>query len=414
MNIAAQVHTLYGLLNFGRDAWDEHCALLDECFFIGDYREIYKTIETLHSNSQMVDIITVTEALNDSPAVGLLAQISEAWVSKHVLGGYVADLRQQFHEGLAKDIGAQLAESGDVEAAMAALENIGVFNAQSETVDGRTAMKALWEDVTAKKYSDHIGLATGITDLDALLGGLNPGDLILLAARPRMGKTALMLNIAKNVDCKVGIFSLEMPTPKLMARLVSSCGIDHDAMKHPKNLTDVDWRRMTEAGVQVQDGLFINDSGGISMAAIESEARRLVNHRQVGLICIDYLQLITLKAENRLQVVSEVSRRLKALAKNLKVPIIALCQLNRMSEDKLNPVPMLSHLRESGQLEQDADVVIFIHRSEVYDRGDRPGEADLTVAKNRDGVEGKVSVCWQGRFQRFVNLSRDSYQRTSA
>jgi replicative DNA helicase len=280
------------------------------------------------------------------------------------------------------------------------------MSAKADTVDSKAALKDLWAEIESKSNSDFMGLSTGLDSLDYKLGGMVAGDLILIAARPSMGKTAFMLNIAKNAPCPVGIFSLEMPTAKLMARLISSCGVDHGKLKHPKELTDADRQAMSRASTEIiESDIFINDIGGLALPALESEARRMVKKHGVGLICIDYLQLVTCKAEKRLEVVSEVSRRLKALAKNLGVPVIALSQLNRQVENTINPVPSLAHLRESGQLEQDADIVIFIDRPEQRDSANRPGEADLIIGKNRDGEIGMVRVAWQGRYQRFTNLA---------
>ena len=402
---------LSGLLTHGKDAWNEHGLTLSADMFDGDLMTVYQTIEALYSADRFVDVVTVAEKIPDY--ADLVRHIASNFSSAATLGAHIKELQIQHSENRARDIGAQLMATGDYEAAQVALDGLGDTSARGGTVDASTALAALWDEVQANINHEHIGLETGLSLLDDKLGGMVAGDLILLAARPSQGKTALMLNIAQNVAGPVGIFSLEMPTHKLMARMVSAQGIDHGRLKRPRTLTEGDWEDIGVKGGKVKTELFINDIGGLSLSAMESEARRMVNKHGCGLICIDYLQLITHKAERRLEVVSEVSRRLKALAKNLKVPVIALSQLNRESENTINPVITLSQLRESGQLEQDADIVIFINRPETKDETNRPGEADLIIAKNRDGEIGTVAVAWQGHYQRFMNLTHKWYGDTA-
>jgi replicative DNA helicase len=217
-----------------------------------------------------------------------------------------------------------------------------------------------------------------------------------------MGKTAMLLNIAAHQKFPVGIFSLEMSTPELMLRMTAANGMDYGKLRHPRSMSQDDWALFARCSGAIRSDLQIVDTGGLSIGALESEAYRMVHGKGVRLLAVDYVQLITCPAESRLQEVSQISRRLKSLAKNLAVPIIALCQLNRAIEGRGLPRPRLSDLRETGQLEQDADQIIFIDRPEVHMPGERVGEADLYVAKNRAGPIMDVRCTWNGRFQRFA------------
>jgi replicative DNA helicase len=409
--MTTQAVVLSGLLNHGKDAWTDNSANLSADLFTGENRTIFNTIERLHGKSRVVDAVTVVEKLGMEYQDSVMDAANE-FCSVHILPDYINELQIAINDEKSRAIGMQLMKDADVEVAQSALAGLSANTAKAVTVDGRQAAAALFDDLMAKQGCDNIGLNTGIRELDKYIGGMVSGDFIVIAARPSMGKTALMLNIAQNVKCPVGIFSLEMSTPKLMARLVSATGtIDAGHLKHPKNLSDDEWGKIPKALEKIQDGLFINDTGGISIQAIEAEARRMVS-KGAGLICVDYLQLVTCKAEKRLEEVSEVSRRIQAMAKNLGVPIIVMAQLNRQVENTINPVYTLSMLRESGQIEQDADVVIFVDRPEQRDSNDRPGEAHLIVAKNRDGECGTARVSWQGRYQRFGNLEYDNYARS--
>lgn len=408
---------LSGLMSHGKETWQEFGGQLSAEMFGGDSRAVFKAIEALYAADRLVDPVNVAEKLG-SEYHELVQYIANEYSSRPTFGAQIKELQITTNANRAKDIGAMLMETGDFEAARAQLDTIGDTSAKSETVNGHAALKLLVGDLQSKIDQDMIGLSTGLKDLDGLLAGLTPADLILIAGRPSMGKTALALNVGNHVranHCPVGVFSLEMPTEKLMARLVSSYGVNAGRLKTPKLLTDTDWDKITRAMEKLHTGheIHFNDIGGLSIGALEAEARRMVKHLGCGLLIIDYLQLVTCKAERRMEEVSEVSRRLKALAKNLKVPIIALCQLNRQSEGAVNPVPTLAMLRESGQLEQDADVVVFVDRPSVRMAGDREGEGDLIVAKNRDGECGTAAVSWQGHFQRFGNLERHWYPGTA-
>ncbi len=268
----------------------------------------------------------------------------------------------------------------------------------------------------AKTKSSVTGIPTGFIDLDYKLSGLQPSDLILIAARPSMGKTALALNIAQYVAFKknigVAIFSLEMSKEQLVNRLFAlESQVDAQSIR-TGTLKDEDWGKLIEgAGVIGNSNLIIDDSPGITVSELRSKARKYKLEQDVQLIIVDYLQLMSAnvgsRLENRQQEISEISRSLKALARELDVPIIALSQLSRAPESRPDKRPMLSDLRESGAIEQDADVVMFIYRDEYYNKDtEYKNQAEIIIAKQRNGPVGTVNLAWLAEYTKFANLSR--------
>ena len=260
------------------------------------------------------------------------------------------------------------------------------------------------------------GIPTGFIDLDYKLSGLQPSDLILVAARPSMGKTAFVLNIAQYVAFKknrsVAIFSLEMSKEQLVNRLFSlESQVDAQALR-TGNMKDSDWEKLIEgAGIIGQSKLIIDDTPGISVSELRSKCRKYKLENDLDLIIIDYLQLMTgsvgRSSESRQQEISEISRSLKGLASELNVPVIALSQLSRAVESRPDKRPMLSDLRESGAIEQDADVVMFIYRDEYYNKdSEYKKQAEIIIAKQRNGPVGTVHLAWLGEYTKFANLSR--------
>ena len=260
------------------------------------------------------------------------------------------------------------------------------------------------------------GIPTGFIDLDYKLSGLQPSDLILVAARPSMGKTAFVLNIAQYVAFKknrsVAIFSLEMSKEQLVNRLFSlESQVDAQALR-TGNIKDSDWEKLIEgAGIIGQSKLIIDDTPGISVSELRSKCRKYKLENDLDLIIIDYLQLMTgsvgRSSESRQQEISEISRSLKGLARELNVPVIALSQLSRAVESRPDKRPMLSDLRESGAIEQDADVVMFIYRDEYYNKdSEYKKQAEIIIAKQRNGPVGTVHLAWLGEYTKFANLSR--------
>lgn len=260
------------------------------------------------------------------------------------------------------------------------------------------------------------GISTGFNDLDDMTSGLQPADLIVIAGRPSMGKTALAMNIAENVSIRsslpVAVFSMEMPGEAIMLRMISSLGrIDHKRVRTGR-LEDAEWARLTSAvSLLAEAPIYIDDMAALTVAEIRARSRRLVREvGGLGLIVLDYIQLMGGDADNRVLELSAITRGLKHLARELNVPVIALSQLNRNLDSRPNKRPVLSDLRESGSIEQDADVVIFIYRDEVYNE-DSPdkGTAEIIIAKQRNGPIGHARLTFQGQYTKFENYIDNVY-----
>jgi replicative DNA helicase len=256
------------------------------------------------------------------------------------------------------------------------------------------------------------GVPTGFAELDELTNGLHPGQMIIVAARPAIGKSTLALDFARSAAIRnnltTAVFSLEMSASEIMTRLLSAeAGLKLHSLRTGK-LTDDDWERLSKVTSRIENApLYIDDSPNLTMMEIRAKARRMKQRYDLKLVVIDYLQLMSSgkKVESRQVEVSEFSRQIKLLAKELGIPVIAISQLNRASEQRTDKRPLLSDLRESGSLEQDADMVILLHREDAYNRDDRPGEADLIVAKHRNGETRTVTTAFQGHYSRFVDLA---------
>ena len=262
--------------------------------------------------------------------------------------------------------------------------------------------------------SDVTGVATGFTDLDRMTSGLQPGDLVIVAGRPSMGKTAFSLNIGEHVaidqGLPVAVFSMEMGATQLALRMVSSVGrLDQQRLRTGR-LIDDDWPRLTGAIQKMQDAqLFVDETPALNSLELRARARRLARQSgQLGLIIVDYLQLMSASSsgENRATEISEISRSLKGLAKELGCPVVALSQLNRSLENRPDKRPQMSDLRESGAIEQDADVILFIYRDEVYN-ADSPdkGSAEIIISKQRNGPIGKIRLTFVGNYTKFENYA---------
>ena len=259
------------------------------------------------------------------------------------------------------------------------------------------------------------GISTGFIDLDYKTSGLQPSDLVLIAARPSMGKTAFVLNMVQHIamkkDLPCMIFSLEMSSEQLVQRMLAmETGIDSQKLR-TGNLTDNDWDPLIRGVVDVSDSkIIIDDTPGISVGELRSKCRKVKLERGLSIVIIDYLQLMTgssKRSENRQQEISEISRSLKALAREMEAPVVALSQLSRACETRPDHRPMLSDLRESGAIEQDADIVMFLYRDDYYHKDtEHPNEAEVIIAKQRNGPIGTVNLMWKPETTRFVNISR--------
>ena len=258
------------------------------------------------------------------------------------------------------------------------------------------------------------GIPTGFIDLDYKTAGFQPSDLILVAARPSMGKTAFVLNIAQHMAFKenvtVAIFSLEMSKEQLVNRLLSlESRVDSQSIR-TGNLSDEDWAKLIEgAGVIGNSNLIIDDTAGISITELRSKCRKFKLEHNLGIIIIDYLQLMTgsKRSESRQQEISEISRSLKEIARELNVPVVALSQLSRQVEQRPDHRPMMSDLRESGAIEQDADVVMFLYRDDYYNKDTaKPNVAEVIIGKQRNGALGTIELAWLPQYTKFANMKK--------
>jgi replicative DNA helicase len=279
----------------------------------------------------------------------------------------------------------------------------------------QVVMNALEKIERASRQKGNVtGIPTGFLDLDRQTAGMQPSDLILIAARPSMGKTAFVLNIAQNVAFRehmcVAIFSLEMSKEQLVNRMFSlESRVDAQALR-TGNLSDADWEKLVEgAGIIGESELIIDDTPGISISELRSKCRKYKLEHDLKLVIIDYLQLMTgsggRASDSRQQEISDISRSLKALARELGVPVVALSQLSRAVEQRPDHRPMLSDLRESGAIEQDADVVMFIYRDDYYNKDtDLKGISEIIIAKQRNGPVGTIQLAWLAEYTKFANL----------
>jgi len=411
-------------------------------FYRHEHRLIFGQIVRLSELSKPVDVITVAESLEIAgeldkvgglPYLGSLAQNVPSAANIRRYGEIVRE--RSIMRKLA-EVGSDIASSAynptgrDAAQLLDEAESkvFEIAEAGSKGKQGFIAMPPLLSQVVERietlyardNPSDITGTATGFTDLDRKTSGLQAGDLIIIAGRPSMGKTALAINIAENVamDSKlpVAIFSMEMGATQLAMRMLGSVGkLDHQDLRTGR-LQDDDWGRLTHALGKLNDApIHIDESAALSSLDLRARSRRL--HRQnngLGLIVVDYLQLMSSNvgkaSENRATEISEISRSLKALAKELQVPVIALSQLNRSLEQRPNKRPVMSDLRESGAIEQDADLILFIYRDEVYN-SDSPdkGKAEIIIGKQRNGPIGKIELAFRGEYTRFDNLASGGY-----
>lgn len=276
-----------------------------------------------------------------------------------------------------------------------------------------------WIDTLESRFQNAgeiIGASTGLDDLDKLTAGLQDTDLIIVAGRPSMGKTTLAMNFAESVGVQtkspVLVFSMEMGAEQLITRSVSSLGMINNTNLRLGSLEDADWPRVTSAMALINDsGLIIDETPALTVLELRARARRAHRKTPLKMIVVDYIQLMDGRGENRTNIVSDISRGLKALAKELRVPVVALSQLNRSLEKRVDKRPILSDLRESGAIEQDADLIMFVYRDEVYNE-DTPnkGVAEIIVGKQRNGSIGKVLAAFQGEYCRFKNFIGDIYE----
>src|SRR5215210_1256718 len=400
-------------------------------FYRESHARIYRAALALYAKGEPVDAITLVDQLDERGEledVGGKVRVHElaALVPASANAGHYAQIVKEAAtlRGLIR-AGSEIARlgwerPGETVELVDRAEHI-LFELSQERVQGEFShieqlLKESFDRITAlyESGADVTGLPSGFRDLDRITSGFQEGNLIILAARPSMGKSALGLCVAANLSVRknvpVAIFTLEMSKSEVTQRLMcSEAKVESQRLRTGKLAAD-DWPRLTAACDKLAKApIYVDDSGGITMMEIRSKARRLKSrHPDLGLIIVDYLQLMTsgTNPENRVQEVSQISRQLKVLARDLDVPIIALSQLSRAVEQRHDKRPILSDLRESGSLEQDADLVFFIYRDEYYnDETEAQGIAEVHLAKHRNGPTGTEKLAWLNRYAKFADLA---------
>ncbi|HVL74434.1 MAG TPA: replicative DNA helicase [Noviherbaspirillum sp.] len=435
-SIEAEQSVLGGLL-LDNSAWDRIADFVNEDdFYRYDHRIIFQHIAKLISNTKPADVITVYEALGSSgkaDEVGGLAYLNalaQNTPSAANIRRYAEIVRERGVLRKLVTVSDEIASTAlnpqgkevkqildEAESKIFAIAEDGARGAQ-----GWLAIQPLLTQVVERidelynrdNQNDITGVPTGFIDLDRMTSGLQPGDLVIVAGRPSMGKTAFSLNIGENVaidsGLPVAVFSMEMGGAQLAMRMLGSVGrLDQSRLRIGK-LNDEDWPRLTHAIQKMNEAqLYIDETPGLSPVELRARARRLARQcGKLGLIIVDYLQLMSGNGsgENRATEISEISRSLKGLAKELGCPLIALSQLNRSLEQRPNKRPVMSDLRESGAIEQDADVILFIYRDQVYnpDSPDK-GTAEIIIGKQRNGPIGTVRLTFLGEYTKFDNYT---------
>jgi replicative DNA helicase len=438
-SIEAEQAVLGGLM-LDVSAWDQVADMVrTRDFYRPDHRLIFDAVAALAGNGKPVDVVTVSEQLQklgeleNAGGLAYLATLARDTPTAANVRAYAELVRE-------RSLLRQLIEAGTEIAG-------SVFNTEGHTArdlvdkaeqkvfeiaeagfggrDGAVAVRSMLPALIDKIDEWHSnpdalrGLPTGFTDFDKITGGLRAGDLVIVAGRPSMGKTTLAVNMAEYAAVNpkhrssVCIFSMEMPSEQLMTRMLSSIGGVHLGALRSGNISDDDWVRVTSATSQLSDArIFIDETPGLTPTDLRARSRRVKREHGLDLVVVDYLQLMQVPGtkENRATEISEISRGLKALAKELAIPVIALSQLNRSVEQREHKKPVMSDLRESGAIEQDADIILLIYREEVYDKNTtKKGIAEIDIAKHRNGEIGTFLLTFQGMYSRFANFAPDSY-----
>ena len=439
-SLEAEQSVLGGLM-LDNSAWDDVSErLISDDFYRFEHRHIFNAMKQLAEESRAVDVVTLSEALelrDQLEQVGGLAYLAELARNTPSAGNikaYADIVRERATLRKLIQVAGQIAD--------------GAFNPQGRPADelvneaerlvfqisesrpkfggpqsmGQLLTKAVSRiDELYNMKGQMTGLSTGFHDLDEMTSGLQPSDLVIVAGRPSMGKTTFAMNLVEHAivssDKAAVVFSMEMPAEQLMIRMVSSLGrIDQTRMRTGQ-LEDEDWPRLTSAVNLLKDRkLYVDDTPALSPSEMRARIRRLMREAgEIGIIMIDYLQLMQVPgmSDNRTAEISEISRSLKGLAKEFSCPVVALSQLNRSLEQRPNKRPVMSDLRESGAIEQDADVIAFVYRDEVYNRDnpDNKGLAELIIGKQRNGPIGTVHMAFIGKYTRFEDLAPESYSQ---
>lgn len=432
--------SVLGSLMLDNESWEKTADLLVENdFYRRDHQLIFRAIADLFEQSQPVDVITLAEyhdkrgeldKVGELAYLGMLARntpssaniiayasiVRERSILRQLIAVGTAISNVAFNpEGKSSEEMLDLAEGQVFEIAEKGAKRSGGF-IQVKEVLSRVVDRI---DTLFEQDSPITGLSSGFNDFDEQTSGMQPADLVIVAGRPSMGKTTFAMNLAEHAAIKskvpVAVFSMEMPADALAMRMLSSLGqIDQHRLRTGR-LNDDDWPRLTSAIALLNEApLFIDDTPALTVTELRARARRLKREHGLSMIVIDYIQLMQGSSrssnENRATEISEISRSLKALAKELEVPVVALSQLNRSLEQRPNKRPIMSDLRESGAIEQDADLIVFIYRDEVYNEDSaEKGKAEIIISKQRNGPIGTVALTFQGKYTRFENFAFNNY-----
>ncbi len=437
-SIQAEQSVLGGLM-LDNQSWDQIADRVGEIdFYRREHQLIFRAVEALAELSKPFDIVTLSEELNrlgvldESGGLAYLSTLAKDTPSAANIRAYADIVREHSVTRQLIHVGNEIANSGFQPEGRNSSELLDAAESKVfEIAEQRTKSGSGFESVknlltkavdkieTLFQQDDPItGVATGFADFDAQTAGLQPADLIIVAGRPSMGKTSFAMNIAENVaigsKLPVAVFSMEMPGDSLVMRMMSSLGRINQHRVRTGKLDDDEWPRLTMAVNLLSEArIYIDDTPALSPMEVRARARRLMrDHKDLGLIVIDYLQLMQAPGagDNRTNEISLISRSLKALAKELNVPVIALSQLNRSLEQRTNKRPIMSDLRESGAIEQDADLVVFIYRDEVYnEESPDKGMAEIIIGKQRNGPIGTTRLTFLGQYTKFENYTGDVY-----
>jgi replicative DNA helicase len=438
-SVEAEQAVLGGLL-LDNSTWDAIADRLNaQDFYRRDHQQIFNAIAELTARNEPSDVVTLAEYLaakglgEETGGLAYLAGLARDTPTAANIRAYADIVRERSQLRQLIRVSGEIASSAYASEGRPASELVeeaeqrvfAIAEQGRRTGSGfvplRDVLGATIDrlDMLHQSQGQLTGVATGYHDLDRMTAGLQPGDLIIVAGRPSMGKTTLALNIAENAAIAggraVAIFSMEMSREQLSMRMISSLGRVDQSHLRTGMFGDEDWARINSAIAQMKTApLYIDDSGSLTPTEVRARARRLARDSKdgLGLIVVDYLQLMQVPGtkENRATEISEISRSLKALAKELKVPVVALSQLNRSVEQRTDKKPVMSDLRESGAIEQDSDLILLIYREEVYEPDTtRKGIADIIVAKQRNGPTGEVHLTFLGKYTRFENLAAGDY-----
>ena len=436
-SVEAEQSILGGLM-LDNSGWDRIADLLHGGdFYRRDHQLIFEAIGALSEKSIPSDAVTVSEhlekcsQLDDAGGLAYIASLARDTPSAANIKAYAEIVRERSMLRELIRVGGEIAGSAHANDGRGATDLVDeaerkVFEIAERGQRAGTGFIGLRKilpgvidrlDELSHSEGDITGVATGFQKFDALTAGLHGGELIIIAGRPSMGKTTLAMNIAENAaiagKVPTAIFSMEMSAEQLAFRMIGSIGRVNQSNLRTGRFSDEDWTRINSAvAIMSQAPIFIDDTPALSPTEIRSRTRRLKREHGLGLIIVDYLQLMGVAGtrENRATEISEISRSLKALAKELNVPIVALSQLNRGVEQRTDKRPVMSDLRESGAIEQDADLIVFIYREEVYDPDTpRKGVADIIIAKQRNGPIGDFHLTFLGEYTRFENLIAEDY-----